>query len=163
MRLELLQAFCIGLGLEPGPLHHLFEGGIGFMRLNYYAPLALSQLNLKSLAAMKRRWAFTPTAMPVFSHAGSRCGRGAGDAQGWEWHSVQPVAGAFTINVGDMCQVLSNDTVKAPVHRVVAPASQRRYSAPFFFNPAAGADIAPLPCFTAHTPAVYRPINWGKF
>jgi isopenicillin N synthase-like dioxygenase len=46
---------------------------------------------------------------------------------------------------------------------VGAPARQRRYSAPFFFNPAAGADIAPLPCFTAHTPAVYTPINWGEF
>jgi hypothetical protein len=43
-------------------------------------------------------------------------------------------------------QVLSNDRFKAPVHRVLAPRGQRRrYSAPFFFNPAPDATITPLP------------------
>ena len=51
-----------------------------------------------------------------------------------EWRTVAPIPGALTINVGDMCQVLSNDEFKAPVHRVLAPREHRRYSAAFFFN-----------------------------
>ena len=49
------------------------------------------------------------------------------------WRS--PVAGAFTINVGDMLQVYSNDRYVAPLHRVLANRERCRYSAPFFFNP----------------------------
>ena len=49
------------------------------------------------------------------------------------WRS--PVAGALTINVGDMLQVYSNDRYVAPLHRVLANRDKHRYSAPFFFNP----------------------------
>ena len=42
-------------------------------------------------------------------------------------------------------QVLSNDAYVAPLHRVLAHPSRRRYSAPFFFNPPYAADCAPLP------------------
>ena len=49
------------------------------------------------------------------------------------WRS--PVAGALTINVGDMLQVYSNDRYVAPLHRVLANREKHRYSAPFFFNP----------------------------
>jgi hypothetical protein len=61
------------------------------------------------------------------------------------WQLVAPIPGALTINVGDLCQVLSNDRFKAPLHRVRASRGRRRYSAPFFFNPRSDADIAPLP------------------
>jgi hypothetical protein len=61
-------------------------------------------------------------------------------------------------------QVLSNDILKAPLHRVRSPHNKGRYSAPFFFNPRADAVIAPLPSFiTADRLAVYKPIPWRKF
>ena len=61
-------------------------------------------------------------------------------------------------------QVLTNDILKAPLHRVRSPHNLGRYSAPFFFIPRADAVIAPLPAFvTAETPAVYKPIPWREF
>ena len=67
---------------------------------------------------------------------------GSGDP---EWVDVTPVPGALTVNVGDMLQVLSNGKYKAPEHRVLAsPPGKVRYSAPFFYNPAYDAEIAPL-------------------
>lgn len=35
------------------------------------------------------------------------------------WHLVKPLKGAFTINVGDMAQVLTNDKFFASNHRVL--------------------------------------------
>jgi len=74
------------------------------------------------------------------------------------WHDVEPIAGAFTINIGDMVQVWSNDLYRAPPHRVLAMDRAERISIPFFYNPSYAADIRPL-IGTPH----YRPLNWGEF
>ena len=58
----------------------------------------------------------------------------------------------------------SNDRYQAALHRVRASASNERYSAPFFFNPAYKTNYAPLPTTIDHShPARYRSINWGEF
>jgi len=83
---------------------------------------------------------------------------GSGDP---EWVDVTPVPGALTVNVGDMLQVLSNGKYKAPEHRVLAsPPGKVRYSAPFFYNPAYDAEIAPLDRAAAPR---YSPFAWGYF
>ena len=74
------------------------------------------------------------------------------------WHTVEPVSGAFTINIGDMVQVWSNDLYKAPLHRVLAMDSSDRYSLPFFYNPSYAALVAPL----VGKPR-YRPLSWSEF
>ena len=74
------------------------------------------------------------------------------------WHDIDPVLGAFTINIGDMVQVWSNDLYRAPPHRVIAMESSDRYSLPFFYNPSYDAVIEPLV-----GPPRYRPISWGEF
>ena len=52
------------------------------------------------------------------------------------WHPVPPIEGAYTINFGDVAQILSNDVYRAANHRVrLHPGSKSRYSAPVFFNP----------------------------
>jgi isopenicillin N synthase-like dioxygenase len=80
------------------------------------------------------------------------------------WHDIQPVEGAFVINTGDMMQVWSNDTYQAAIHRVLAMHSQDRYSIPFFYNPAAGTPVSPLPSVvTDDRPAHYSTINWSEF
>lgn len=69
----------------------------------------------------------------------------------WQGGCWQPPCHHLALQMRYACtrstavQVLSNDRFKAPVHRVLASSGRRRYSAPFFFNPAASADIAPLP------------------
>lgn len=61
------------------------------------------------------------------------------------WHLVEPQAGALTINVGDMAQVLTNDGFLASNHRVLQSSTHDRYSRAFFWNPVYNADIQPLP------------------
>jgi isopenicillin N synthase-like dioxygenase len=74
------------------------------------------------------------------------------------WHDVEPLADAFTINIGDMVQVWSNDRYRAPPHRVLAMDRHERISIPFFYNPSYEAEIRPL----VGEPR-YRPLNWGEF
>jgi len=80
------------------------------------------------------------------------------------WYLVAPRRDALVVNIGDIVQVWSNDRYRAALHRVLASRDAERYSAPFFFNPAADAVYAPLPstCDATH-PARYRPIPWGEF
>lgn len=51
----------------------------------------------------------------------------------------------------------------APEHRVRANMQQERYSAPFFYNPAYDATVAPQVADHASESAKYQPINWGYF
>jgi isopenicillin N synthase-like dioxygenase len=74
------------------------------------------------------------------------------------WYDVDAVPGAFTINIGDMMQIWSNDLYVAPPHRVLAMDRSARISIPFFYNPAYSADIRPL-VGDPH----YRTLNWGEF
>jgi isopenicillin N synthase-like dioxygenase len=164
---KLCDMFCIALNLPAGSLHGLFEQGIGFARLNFYEKFSNgSQSNLDENKELK--------GPPLGIHQHTDAGfltillqdnePGLEVLHGGLWVPVNPVPGALTINVGDMAQVLCNDEWRAPLHRVLAPTTARRYSVPFFFNPAPGADIAPLPCFiTSDRPPRYRPIHWGEF
>jgi isopenicillin N synthase-like dioxygenase len=77
---------------------------------------------------------------------------------------VEPVAGALTINLGDMLQVWSNDHYRSPVHRVLASATRTRLSAPFFWNPSYPTICAPLPeLLRGGERARYRPVSWAQF
>ena len=75
------------------------------------------------------------------------------------WLPANAVEGAIVVNTGDIMQVWSNDRYPAPVHRVLANAEHRRYSAAFFYNPSYATDYAPL---ATETPR-YCAINWGEF
>ena len=77
---------------------------------------------------------------------------------------MEPVTDSFTINVGDVCAVFTNGTFKAPLHRVLAPRLERRYSIPFFFNPSPSTTVKPLEaCVSQDSPAKYREFTWREF
>lgn len=136
---KLTETFCIALGLEPNALEAHFREGVGFARLNFYEiqrrgggpnEVAANQSRSEPLLGIHHHTdAGFLTILIQDEVAGLQMLSKSG-----EWRTVKPIPGALTINVGDMCQVLSNDEFKAPVHRVIAPTDHRRYSAAFFFN-----------------------------
>lgn len=74
------------------------------------------------------------------------------------WADVACDRGTVLINIGDVVQVWSNDDYQAPIHRVLADSHSRRFSIPYFLNPAYAYNYAPL-----SGPPRYRSINWGEF
>ena len=59
-----------------------------------------------------------------------------------------------------MAQIYSNNRYHAPEHRVLTNPLKPRYSAPFFYNPAYAAAVAPLPSLGA---AQFDELVWGYF
>ncbi len=127
-----------------------------FLRLNFYPvedPLAGEADEAAGLGVHHHTDSGTLTVLLQDEVAGLQVYRDG------RWYGVPPIAGALTINIGDMVQVWSNDLYRAPLHRVEAMTNRDRTSIPFFFNPAHAAVIAPLATETPH----YRPVHWGEF
>ena len=165
LSLTLLEAFCVGLDLPPDFMHRDFAGQhTGFIRLNYYPvrdPLDGSDTPHQPEADLGVHHHTDAGALTVLlqdSVGGLQVYR-----DGY-WHNIPPVDGAFVINTGDMMQVWSNDLYHAAVHRVLAMQDRDRFSIPFFFNPAAGTTVEPLPSVVSdERPAHYRSIDWSEF
>jgi isopenicillin N synthase-like dioxygenase len=66
-----------------------------------------------------------------------------------EWIAAPPIPDTFVVNVGDMLMWWSNGRYLSNLHKVRNTSGRERYSIPFFANPDAEADIAPLPEFVA--------------
>ncbi|KAG7387557.1 Envelope glycoprotein [Phytophthora pseudosyringae] len=78
------------------------------------------------------------------------------------WVNVPPRKGTYTINIGDMVQVWSNDQFVAPLHRVLASDKAGRFSAPFFYSPSYSVHVEPIVVKPGDVPN-YRPISWRQF
>ncbi len=77
------------------------------------------------------------------------------------WIDVPPTPGTVVVNLADAVQVQTNDRWRAAVHRVVPMTTDRRFSIPYFGNPARNAHIAPLPELSP-VPR-YDSFNWSDF
>ncbi|KAE9097716.1 hypothetical protein PF010_g15841 [Phytophthora fragariae] len=78
------------------------------------------------------------------------------------WVDVPPRKGTYTINIGDMVQVWSNDQFVAPLHRVLASNKAGRFSAPFFYSPSYNVQVEPIVVKEGEV-ANYCPISWRTF
>ena len=153
---ELLAGISTNLGMAADHLAAGFGADqTSFLRLNYYPRCAAPA---EHLGISHHTDTGALTVLLADSQPGLQF------EQGGSWHTVQPVAGALTINIGDIVQVWSNDRYRAPVHRVLAHAEAERFSAPFFYNPSYAVDYAPLPGALGPGEAPrYRAIKWGAF
>lgn len=61
-----------------------------------------------------------------------------------EWIDVPPANGTLAVNFGQLLERWTGGRVRATRHRVIAPKTVR-FSIPFFYEPRADAEIAPLP------------------
>jgi isopenicillin N synthase-like dioxygenase len=85
-----------------------------------------------------------------------------------QWVDVEPPAGAFVVNIGDLMMHWTNDRWTSTLHRVVNPSrdaalGSRRQSIVFFFQPNYDALIQCLPSCTGpgHLPR-YEPVTSGE-
>jgi isopenicillin N synthase-like dioxygenase len=161
----LLQAFCVGLNLPADYLNENFSPEhTGFVRLNYFP------VTDPGAATMDENIPDVGLGIHHHTDAGALTVLLQDDVGGLQvhrnnrWHDVRPIEGALVINTGDMMQVWSNDAYRAPNHRVLAMENCDRYSIPFFFNPAATAEVSPLPTVVNEShPEAYRAIKWAEF
>ncbi|PWA88642.1 oxoglutarate/iron-dependent dioxygenase [Artemisia annua] len=72
--------------------------------------------------------------------------------EGLGWSPVNPVDGAFVVNIGDLLHILSNATFQAVNHRAMVNQAKQRISVAYFHGPPVESVVAPSssfenPCF----------------
>nr|AII32446.1 flavanone-3-hydroxylase [Dioscorea alata] len=79
---------------------------------------------------------------------------------GKSWITVQPVAGAFVVNLGDHGHFLSNGRFKNADHQAVVNSNYSRLSIATFQNPAPDATVYPLAIRDGEKPVLDEPITF---
>lgn len=160
---KILEAFCADLDIENDFFRNAFGANhTSFLRLNHYPVEDVLGGDEKNDAQKLGDKALHPhtdagglTILLQDSVGGLQV------KVGNEWIDVEPVEGAFVINVGDLMQIWSNDSYKAARHRVRPITEVSRFSVPFFFNPAYETICKPI--VKSGERPVYRPVKWGDF
>ncbi|KAL8152013.1 hypothetical protein V2J09_021821 [Rumex salicifolius] len=81
---------------------------------------------------------------------------------GKNWITVQPVEGAFVVNLGDHGHFLSNGRFRNADHQAVVNSNSSRLSIATFQNPAPEATVYPLAVREGETPILEAPITFAE-
>ncbi|KAG9443038.1 hypothetical protein H6P81_018892 [Aristolochia fimbriata] len=81
---------------------------------------------------------------------------------GHTWITVQPVEGAFVVNLGDHGHFLSNGRFKNADHQAVVNSNHSRLSIATFQNPAPEATVYPLKVAEGEKPIMDEPITFAE-
>ncbi|GJM88209.1 hypothetical protein PR202_ga04243 [Eleusine coracana subsp. coracana] len=157
----LLKAMSSSLELDADYLHVAFGGSDGIsacMRVNYYPKCPQPDVTL-GLSPHSDPGGIT--LLLVDDHV-----KGTQVRKGNTWVTVQPIPGAFVVNVGDQIQILSNGLYKSIEHRALASSGDDRLTIAFFCNPRGDLPIAPAAQLVSPgSPAAYgqRPISFNEY
>ncbi|KAL6870566.1 hypothetical protein ACP4OV_014414 [Aristida adscensionis] len=134
----LLKAISSSLGLEEEYLDRAFGGSEGIsacMRVNYYPKCPQPDLTL----------GLSPHSDPggiTLLWLDDKV-KGTQVRKGDTWVMVEPIPGAFVVNVGDQIQIVSNGVYKSAEHRAVASSGEERLTVALFCNPRGDLPMAP--------------------
>ncbi|CAM0958136.1 unnamed protein product [Alopecurus aequalis] len=158
---RLMAAMSTGLGIGEGRLQEEFGGAEGAgvcVRVNYYPRCPQPELTL-GLSSHS-----DPGGMTVLL-ADERVRGLQVRGRGGEWVTVDPIADAFIVNVGDQIQVLTNATYRSVEHRVMVNADTERLSIAMFYNPRSDLPLAPMAELVSPPgrPALYAPMTFDEY
>ncbi|KAE8912577.1 hypothetical protein PF005_g18576 [Phytophthora fragariae] len=154
---RLLKILAVSLGEQPAFFDQFFQGNSpSVMRLNHY-PVAPDPE--KTMGVYNHT---DPGALTILLQDDEVASLQVFHRKSQTWVNVPPRKGTYTINLGDMMQVWSNDKFVAPIHRVLATDQASRFSAPFFYFPAYNALVEPIVVKEGEEPN-YRPFSWTEY
>ncbi|GMF27368.1 unnamed protein product [Phytophthora fragariaefolia] len=154
---RLLKILAVSLGEQPAFFDQFFLGNSpSVMRLNHY-PVAPEPE--KTMGVYHHT---DPGALTILLQDDEVASLQVYHRKSETWVNVPPRKGTYTINLGDMMQVWSNDKFVAPIHRVLATDKASRFSAPFFYFPVYDAQVEPIVVKEGEVPN-YRPFSWTEY
>ena len=131
---RLMASMCVGLGLEPDHLDHLFgERRMSLVKLIHYpaTPAGEAGVNAHHDAGF-----LTLLWQPDVEGLQAQNPDGA-------WIDVPPSSDAIVVNLGEILQSMTGNYFVATNHRVISPAE--RYSSGYFHGPDLRTRLDPLP------------------
>ena len=137
--MELFRALAIGLG-QP---YHYFDN---LMVPNPYFRIKISRYPVQHNPATARQGLGLHHDSGLFTLIMQNEVTGLQVEQNGDLQTVEPIPGAFIVNLGEMFQIATSGYLKATKHQVVSPAvGQERISVAYFMNPRLDAVFAPIP------------------
>ncbi len=159
---DLMQLFARALGLPPDFFAASIDRHISSLCLNHYPALTAAPAPGQLRAGEHTDYGSLTIVAP--SDAPGRLQIRVRDGQ---WVEVDPPAGHFVVNIGDLMAQWTNDRWVSTLHRVGLPddaagARARRLALVFFHQPNDDALVECLPtCLAGATPR-YRPVTSGE-
>jgi isopenicillin N synthase-like dioxygenase len=81
-----------------------------------------------------------------------------------QWIRVQPIPGAFVVNIADCFMRQTNNFFVSTVHRVINQSGRERYSAPFFWGFNRATVLTPIEtCVSEANPSQYPLMTAGEY
>lgn len=137
--MELFRALAIGLG-HP---YHYFDT---LMTPNPYFRIKISRYPVQHDPANARQGLGLHHDSGLFTFIMQNEVSGLQVEQNGQLQTIEPIAGAFIVNLGEMFQIATRGYLKATKHQVVSPAlGTERISIAYFMNPRLDAVFAPIP------------------
>ncbi|KAK1931179.1 putative 2-oxoglutarate-dependent dioxygenase [Phytophthora citrophthora] len=154
---RLLKVFAVALGEEPAFFDQFFKGiNSSLLRLNHYP---ISPEPEKTMGVYHHT---DSGALTILLQDDEVASLQVLHRKSQTWVNVPPRKGTYTINIGDLVQVWSNDRFEAPLHRVLASNKAGRFSVPFFYLPSLDVEVEPIVVKEDELPN-YRPFSWRQF
>ncbi|KAL4812481.1 hypothetical protein BDW67DRAFT_178717 [Aspergillus spinulosporus] len=153
---DVLAVLALTLDVEESFFDPLTEGGVATMRMLHYP----SQPKDEDEKLNRGIGAHTDFGCITLLLQDEVDGLQVLDAPSGQWLDVQPVPGAYVVNLGDLMMRMANDRYKSNIHRVINKSGRERYSIPFFFsgNPDHVCKCLPNCCKAGEQPK-YPPIT----
>ncbi|CDP21600.1 unnamed protein product [Coffea canephora] len=140
------------LGMKLEDMTMLFEDGMQTMRMNYYPPCPQPEL-VMGLCPHSDADGLT-ILLQVNEVEGLQIKKAGA------WVPVVPLPNAFTVNVGDILEIVTNGIYKSVEHRATVNLHNERLSIAAFFFPKVDGDMGPAPSLTPpENPAIFRRIS----
>ncbi|KAG6473052.1 hypothetical protein ZIOFF_066959 [Zingiber officinale] len=162
---RVLELMAEGLAIQPrDALSKLVMGeqSDGLFRLNHYPPCPLQLLHEFNSCLTGFGEHTDPQVISIL-RSNNTSGLQISLKEG-SWIPILPDEESFFINVGDALQVLTNGRFRSVRHRVAADGRESRVSMIYFFGPALGERIAPLPqAMRMGEQSRYREFTWEEY
>nr|ADO95201.1 flavanone 3-hydroxylase [Litchi chinensis] len=152
---KLLEVLSEAMGLEKEALTNACVDMDQKVVVNYYPKCPQSDLTL----GLKRHTDPGTITLLLQDQVG---GLQATRDNGKTWITVQPVDGAFVVNLGDHGHYLSNGRFKNADHQAVVNSNCSRLSIATFQNPAPEATVYPLKIREGEKPILEQPITFAE-
>lgn len=155
---ELLPAFSLAVGEQPGFFARYFAPASTALRLIHYPPApAVAPEDLYGIHPHTDYGFLTILAQDRVG--GLQIQRVDGS-----WIDAPYVPGSFILNIGDILARWTNDRFNSTPHRVINRSDRLdRYSIAMFFDPNLDSVIETLPRFADLQPGKYAPIRYGDY
>ncbi|KAL8760495.1 MAG: hypothetical protein Q9184_003315, partial [Pyrenodesmia sp. 2 TL-2023] len=170
----ILKALAIGLGLDDEDYFLRFHTGHeNQLRLLHYPPVPAASIEDGSMARMDAHSDWGSITMLFQDECGGL--QIADPNNPGHFMDAKPLQDAIILNIGDLLQRWSNDTLKSSLHRVTLPPLQdrfsghqrltrARYSIPYFVAPIGSSVIETIPtCVDERTPKKYGGVCWDEY